>query len=543
MNKLLSLLLLSLITFAVSAQVTIGTLNGATKSANGGVSTSGTLYFQTVDGTYPGLMTVQQKLAYDSLYNGLKFDTTYIVGQGSGFPFIRPYGNTIYYNTLVPGTGIAFTRNADSSITISSPSYNVEILYGNGNGGIPIKGGDSTYTNANLAGKKLMIYLNMAASSSFLQDSATWVLLGSNPNTPYFKFNSTTGKITFCNFSNVSGIQNNQLVISMFGGNQGFYANVDNGIPPTPTLAVSPGTLSGFSTTIGTQSAYQTFTLSGSGLTSNATITAPSGYVVSLSSATGYGTSVSVSPSGGIIAARTIYVAISGSAPAGSPSGNVAASATGATTVNVAVSGTVAPLVAQFNFSASASSGGTGITNFYGDPTTALSFTNTATGWTLVSIPAGWNKYGGSFYGGVGNGADSASTDGAFTQASINSNLYNSTTFATSGYSLQFTNLAAGTYSIEMIGSIPTSVFSYGTTSEFHVLFGSGSDNISALYGPNGTGSKGNLTPVGPGTNNVTTGSFNGTITAGQVIKISVVGGVGGGYLGFICGLIIKKIG
>ena len=554
MNKFLVMMLLLLVTSGAFAQITIGTINGTTKSANGAVYSSPTLYFQTVDGTYPGLMTVQQKLQYDSLYNGLKFDTTYLIAQGSGVRIMRPSNDSIYYNTLVAGTGITFTHNADSSITISAAAaggYNVEFLYGNGNVGIPIKGGDSVYTNSNLIGKNLLVDLIYQTSSSlFLQDSTTWALLGSNPNAPYFKFNNTLGAITFCNFSNVASIQNGQVVISMFGGSQGFYANVDNGIPNTPVLSVTPSSLSGFSTTIGTQSSAQTFTVSGSYLTANATVTAPAGYVVSLSSGSGYGSSVTVTESGGTISSTTIYVAISASAPVGNPSGNVTVASTGATTQNVAVSGTVNALVAQFNFSATATSGGTGVTNFYGNPTTSLSFTNSATGWTLATIPAGWVTYSG-FYGGSGNGADSASTDGAFTMLSINSNLYSTGLFSSVGYGLKFTNLPAGTYSIEVLGSIPDTIFNNGGPSTFHVQFGTGSDNVSILYNPNGVGNpgytttKGNLIAIGPGTANVATGSFNGTITTGQVISIGIsrANGVGSGQLGYICGLIIKKIG
>jgi hypothetical protein len=550
MNKFLVMMLLLCVTSGAFAQLTIGTINGTTKSANGAVYSSPTLYFQTVDGTFPGLMTVQQKLQYDSLYNGLKFDTTYLIAQGAGTRIMRPSNDSIYYNTLVAGTGITFTHNADSSITIAAAAaggYNVEFLYGNGNTGIPIKGGDSVYTNTNLIGKNLVIYLNETSSSLFLQDSTTWVLLGSNPNTPYFKFNSSLGAITFCNFSNVASIQNNQVVISMFGGSQGFYANVDNGTPSAPVLSVTPSSLSGFSTTIGTQSSAQTFTVSGSYLTANATVTAPTGYVVSLSSGSGYGSSVTVTESGGTISATTIYVAIASSAPAGSPSGNVTVASTGATTQNVAVSGTVNPIVAQFNFSATATSGGTGVTNFYGNPTTSLSFTNSATGWTLVTIPAGWVTYDG-FFGGSGNGADSASTDGAFTMTSINSNLYSTGNFSTVGYGLKFTNLPAGTYSIELLGSIPTSIFANGGPSTFHVQFGTGSDNVSIAFNPNGLGNpgytttKGNLIAIGPGTTNVATGSYNGTITTGQVISIGLSLS-GSGQLGYICGLIIKKIG
>jgi len=198
---------------------------------------------------------------------------------------------------------------------------------------------------------------------------------------------------------------------------------------------------------------------------------------------------------------------------------------------------------AKFNFSSTASAV-SGWTNFYGNPTSSQSFTDAGTGWTLITITAGWATYGG-FFGGVGNGATTGSTDGAFSQASINSNLYTTTNYASNGYGLEFTNLPAGTYSIELIGSIPTGVFNTGGGANFHVLFGSGSDNAGTPYLPNGTGSTGNLVPLGPGTTGVTTGSFTGTITTSQVIKIAIGTDldVTTGSIGVINGLIIKKIG
>ena len=76
------------------------------------------------------------------------------------------------------------------------------------------------------------------------------------------------------------------------------------------TIAVSPASLSGFSyvESFGPSSS-QTFELSGSNLDgSQVTITAPSHYEVSLSSGSGYGSSLSVSYSGSTLSATTIYV-------------------------------------------------------------------------------------------------------------------------------------------------------------------------------------------------------------------------------------------
>ncbi|MFZ4483509.1 MAG: hypothetical protein ACOYOL_05955 [Chthoniobacterales bacterium] len=133
------------------------------------------------------------------------------------------------------------------------------------------------------------------------------------------------------------------------GSNEGFFAIRANGqidyFAPTggggtPTLTANPTTLSGYATTTGTASTAQTFTVSGSNLTADATITAPASFEVSTDGTT-FSPSVSLTQSGGTIPLSTIYVRIAASAGAGSPSGNVTVASTGATTQNVAVSGTV----------------------------------------------------------------------------------------------------------------------------------------------------------------------------------------------------------
>jgi hypothetical protein len=109
----------------------------------------------------------------------------------------------------------------------------------------------------------------------------------------------------------------------------------------TPTLTVSPSSLSFPNTAVGATSAAQTFSLSWSNLTdSNITITIPLHFEVSLnnSSWTGGGSQFmfSVSPQD---SPKTIYVRFKPTS-SGSKSGNVAVASTGATTQNVAVSGT-----------------------------------------------------------------------------------------------------------------------------------------------------------------------------------------------------------
>ncbi|MEI6576037.1 MAG: Ig-like domain-containing protein [Bacteroidota bacterium] len=107
----------------------------------------------------------------------------------------------------------------------------------------------------------------------------------------------------------------------------------------TPSILTS-GAFSAFSAMTGIASTAQSFTASGTGLTANITITAPTGFEVSIASGSGYASSITLTQSSGTVGSTTIYTRLSTSAT-GTPSGNVALTSTSATTVNVAASGTV----------------------------------------------------------------------------------------------------------------------------------------------------------------------------------------------------------
>ena len=111
-------------------------------------------------------------------------------------------------------------------------------------------------------------------------------------------------------------------------------------IPPTINTT---GTLSAFTSCSGTASAQQSFTVSGSDLSTDILVTPPTGYEVSTTSGSGFASSVTLTQSGGTVSSTTIYVRLTNAA-SGTPSGNIACTSTGATTQNVAASGTVTSL-------------------------------------------------------------------------------------------------------------------------------------------------------------------------------------------------------
>jgi predicted membrane protein len=91
-------------------------------------------------------------------------------------------------------------------------------------------------------------------------------------------------------------------------------------------------------TTQGTASAAQTFTVSGTNLTGDVTVTAPAGFEVSAGGS--YSVSLNIVPVGGTLATTTVSVRLAASTAEGSPSGNITISSPGAATKTVAISGT-----------------------------------------------------------------------------------------------------------------------------------------------------------------------------------------------------------
>lgn len=134
----------------------------------------------------------------------------------------------------------------------------------------------------------------------------------------------------------LSDVTSNELTISAAG---------------VPTIGVSLTQLSPFSTCTGSASTEQTFTISGSSLTANVVISAPTGFEVSLSSGTGYAPSVTATIASGTLNSTAVYVRMTTSAT-GTPSGNVTV-VSGSTSENVAVTGAVSAVPnLQFKLSA-----------------------------------------------------------------------------------------------------------------------------------------------------------------------------------------------
>ncbi len=111
------------------------------------------------------------------------------------------------------------------------------------------------------------------------------------------------------------------------------------------SVSTSHYTLSGFKYMQGLgASSSQTFTVSGKSLTDNIVIQASANYEISLSSGSGYSSSLTLVSNGGAIASTPVYVRLKSGLGINSYSGEVSISSKGVTGCSVSLNGSVVPL-------------------------------------------------------------------------------------------------------------------------------------------------------------------------------------------------------
>ncbi|SHG72974.1 lamin tail domain-containing protein [Winogradskyella jejuensis] len=117
---------------------------------------------------------------------------------------------------------------------------------------------------------------------------------------------------------------------------------VEGTAPVIPTVNVSPSSITGLGYVEGDASlTEQSFGVVGSTLTTDIVITAPTNFEISLTSGTGFGGSVNLTPASGDVALTNIYVRLISGLTVNTYSGNITLASTGITTINVPVDGEV----------------------------------------------------------------------------------------------------------------------------------------------------------------------------------------------------------
>ncbi len=167
-------------------------------------------------------------------------------------------------------------------------------------------------------------------SGSGFASSLTLTQVGGTvaPTTIYVKFAPTTEQTYTGNIANAST-----------GASQVDVAVSGTGVtPPPPVITVSESTINYGDVEIG-NTAEQSYTVSGSNLTNDIDINAPAGYEVSLTSGSGFASSLTLTQTGGTVATTTIYVKFIPTAEQ-TYTGDIIHTSVGATQVNLALSGT-----------------------------------------------------------------------------------------------------------------------------------------------------------------------------------------------------------
>lgn len=112
--------------------------------------------------------------------------------------------------------------------------------------------------------------------------------------------------------------------------------------PPNPQFTISGGTPSAMNYSFGAgPSNEESFFVEGLFLTSNITVTAPTNFEVSLTSGSGFGPSVSISPVSGTVASTEVFIRLASGLAINSYNGDITVSSSPAADQLVAVSGNV----------------------------------------------------------------------------------------------------------------------------------------------------------------------------------------------------------
>ncbi len=224
--------------------------------------------------------------------------------------------NVSFSSTGPTGTTVSWTNGSGSSRAVFMKLANT---------GTPSPTNSTTYTAATNFGTGTQI------------SSSGWYCIYNGTGTSVAVTGlsvTSTYRVMVVEYNGSAGVEN---YLTSAGTN-----NPNNVTTATPTISTS-GSPSALTTASGTASSSTTFNVSGSNLVANVTVTAPSGFDVSLdnSSWSASGGSKTLIQSGGTLTSSPVYVRLDAGDAINSYSGNVALTSTSATTVNVAVTGTV----------------------------------------------------------------------------------------------------------------------------------------------------------------------------------------------------------
>jgi gliding motility-associated-like protein len=334
-----------------------------------------------------------------------------------------------------PSTNITFTNTANVTTTATTT-----VSWTNGNGafravfmalantGNPLPVDGTTYTAHTIFGSGTQI------------GTSGWFCI----------YNGTGTTVDITNLT--QGTTYRVMVVDYYKGTstetESYLTTTAAGNPANLPITATTGSLTALNTTYGTASSSSTFSVSGTDMTAGILVSPPTGFEVSLDNTT-FTPSVTVGAAG-TIASTPVYIRLSSLTAAGTYSGDVVLSSSGAASINVAtVSSTVSPAALIITAAIANKTYGTTITGAAGS--TAFTSTGLQNSETIGSITIAY-----------GTGSAATAAVGTYT-GSVTPSTATGGTFNTANYNIIYNtgDIVIGQANLTITATGPTKT--YGT--------------------------------------------------------------------------------
>ncbi|MCB9186272.1 MAG: lamin tail domain-containing protein [Flavobacteriales bacterium] len=299
-----------------------------------GLSSATLIDLSSDNGEYTGTTTGTKASLYSSV-NTLSNWT-----QNNSFSSTTLSTNMFTVTDCAPPSSDTEVNFTSATSTVSEDGTSVQVCVG-----ITNESATATTVSLNLTGG------SATNGSDYFSNSGLTTSFSSSQTITFPSSSSSDQCVTVYINDDSSTESDETITFSLTGASGGTNATVGSTDQHTvtitdddaPVITTSTGSLSGFSTSEGTPSTEQTFTISGDNLSGNLSLGAVSGFEYSLNNST-YTSTLSIPVSGGNVTGEplTVYVRLTGTSQ-GSYSGNATISGGGATSVNVALDGSVNP--------------------------------------------------------------------------------------------------------------------------------------------------------------------------------------------------------
>jgi hypothetical protein len=232
-------------------------------------------------------------------------------------------------------TTLAISSNGDITLTEAATSSPVISFAGAPSALSTSVGSASTTSSFSVSGADMTAGITVTAPTGFEVSTSSNASFSSNITVGTSGTINSTPVYVRIPASASSGNYTGNITLSSTGAESKNISVTGTVTAPTPVISVS-GSLSALNTTYGTASSTSNFTISGANMTAPVTVTAPEGFEVSTSSNSEFANSINV-PASGTLANTTIHVRLSPTADAGTYSGNISLTSTGAIEQTIAI--------------------------------------------------------------------------------------------------------------------------------------------------------------------------------------------------------------